>query len=344
MDINDLFFEASKPITFFPDKLIGEFIDTIKKELKADTKAPKEKAIVQVPFYEPQTNYGWEYEEEDERLTKYYTLLPYRDFIAISKLLKESNLCEHEDQILSIIRTWYCRNLLYQLNSRYVAENRMFNEEFLNFYEFLAENILEIKLSTKKDITTQKGIITKKIGTSIKSKALINLIRQSFVESVLKLPAAAEHIYLLEDHDLFSTGISENIRQGAALNLLLYIQAKTNFKYNATEENSTKFKFPNRQLELIYKLLSAGRILQDEVFDGTAKDYIRNYINRSKDKSPELVKLFSYPQKQLSDKPRTAPKVITDAKTLKFIEHQSIKHDKRLNRVKSQIERLSNMD
>lgn len=203
----------------------------------------------------------------------------------VFKILTDAGIEADADNICSILQDFYYRKLLMELNEPYLNDkmtnlNTFYQESYL-LYESLTKDIQEIKFVTnRKDETCV-----------IKNKNLIKAILLSYAKTISE---SHEAIELLIDN---STGWEEytmvnDYLDPAIINLLIYIQSKTNFVHNQTNEEVQKTHFSNKQFELIYRLLCAANIIDEDEIDSMAKDYIGGKVRRIFSKFPSLKKYF----------------------------------------------------
>ena len=326
VNFDDLFWEAAKPLTYLREATLKSFSDKIYREFKSS-----KSGIYQFEYFNLFTEYGIPYDNFGKVLERDLTVIKANDFINIREVLIGYDLEDHISEITSIIRSYYCAKLLVEIDSEYIEDNKDFDYEFYNLFICLEKNIGEIQIKTRRKNDT----------AIIKNKSLINLIRVAFAENILKLNYAQEIIDIAEQEGNIKYEIPlEKIKQGAAINLLIYLQIQTDFKYNASKENILKKKFSNKQLELIFYLLEAGRIV-DENVSSEPKDYTRNHIKRTLDKNAHLLQLLINPNNYGENTSTNLVKWKLDENESRVLFERV---DERKRKVKSRIDALTNVN
>jgi hypothetical protein len=332
MDFETAFYDASKPLSYLRQSTIDKFVVKAHDQMKEYLKGHKNKQIAKVPLYEPFTDFGWEYNNEEEVPQYIYEHIPAGIIEDLDKLLTKAGLKDHVSEIASILQTWYCRQMLYDLDKDQLDNNKKFDEQFQALYEMLGDEIQEIK------------VMSHNRSASIKNGALINLLRMSYVESILKLPTVIDYIDNLNQWGQYEDKPGDQIRQGAALNILIYLQTQTEYTYKASKENIIDCKFSNKQLLLIYQLMEIAKIKtnqkNEKLIDSDASNLIRNYIKRSIIKVRDLLKLFENPRPQSV----TEFKYLEDKRVLKLFEEEDQRKNDSVKAISNNIEKISRMN
>ena len=270
----DLFDKATIPNFILDDDAIAVFIEEIKQ------RESKEEHI-DIGYYKLPTEIFWEFDGDGD-IQEGFLKMAKNKVLSIYELLKTAGIQQHIYFICSIIQSHCCRMILVEIVQPSVYQNASFPKEFYNLYKVLTNDILEIKISTnKKDETC-----------TIKSPYLIKLLLTSFKESVLSLSDAVDYIYEIETDGLYTDLPESKLLDSAIINLLIYIQTNTDYKFNKSMQEVQNLSFSNKQFELIYELLVLGGIINDTDIGSPAKDYIRVKVQRALTKKPSLLNCF----------------------------------------------------
>ena len=270
----DLFSKATIPNFILDDEAIAAFIDEVRQR-------ESKEEYIDIGYYELPTEIFWEF-EGDGAVQEGFLKMAKAKVIAIFNLLKTADIEKHIYSICSIIQSHCCRMILVEIVQPSVYQNASFPKEFYSLYKVLTNDILEIKVSTNRKNET----------CIIKSPYLIKLLLTSFKESVLNLSDAVDYIYEIETDELYVDLPESKLLDSAIINLLIYIQTNTDYKFNKNMKEVQSLSFSNKQFELIYELLVLGGIINDTDIGSPAKDYIRVKVQRALTKKPSLLNCF----------------------------------------------------
>ncbi len=233
---------------------------------------------------------------------KYYENIDLQIADDIACVLDSNNLDwrKHALAVSSILRTSYCKHIILKCYHEEILAYKNFQAEFHILYKSLFSTIEKI------------SIVSDRVDASvvIKNERLINLFKLVFSDAILSDEYTMEQLFEMEkgsyDENVFQfdeqIDFGDRVISLAAINLLFYIQANTDFKDNVPENDFLVLKFSNGQLKLVYDLLKIGNLTEDikgkkdkdtgritDEIERTKANYTRNIIKRFIEVHPEIL-------------------------------------------------------
>lgn len=268
----ELFNKVIQPNIILDDQVISAFISKI-QELE------NQEEHIDIGYYALPVDFFWGF-IGDDTVEEGFIKMAKKDVLAIFNLLKLAGIEKSLYSICSIIQTHRCRALIIPTVEPTIEENLAFPNEFYELYKTLSCDIQEIKITTSKKNET----------CIIKTQALINIIVSSFKESILNVEEAVNYIYEIETGQVLDSLPENRLVDSAIVNLLIFIQTETDYKFN--KEQGQSLQFSNKQFELIYELLVLGNLITEDNISSPPKDYIRIKVQRVLAKKPFIGKYF----------------------------------------------------
>ncbi|PZP52442.1 MAG: hypothetical protein DI598_00635 [Pseudopedobacter saltans] len=267
---------------------------------------------VEIGNYGTVLEWTWPY---DDNLGKdgnaYYSKMHNSVFEKVSELLSKAGLEEHVLNVSSILQIHICRKILAEISEYDNKKNKSFEKELYCLYQAIQNDVLDIKIAAnrKDDIVF------------LKNKNLIEIIKILLKDVLFELTTTKviAQDYSGTDQNFEDNSIQMSVYQSAALNILVYIQLYTKFKYNVTKDKAFQKHFTNKQYKIVGELILAAGIVSDTYIESDIPKIARNWILRALEKGGHAY-LFDPEQQEQELKKILADPIFSDEELRKMLE------------------------